>query len=156
MQNLHRAISTHGIDIAEHRELFIPAGAGATTFLDARDAAEVAALVLRQPELHRNRVYHLTGPERLTMPEVADALSGALGYRVRYTRPGLIGFARRLRRRGVGWDVIGFMSAVYTLTRFGLNQQITGEMEQLLRRPPRSFAEFPSDSAWRWREHAWT
>ncbi|MCQ4359940.1 NAD(P)H-binding protein [Mycobacterium gordonae] len=38
MQNLHRAISTHGVDIVEAGELFIPAGRGKTTFLDARDA----------------------------------------------------------------------------------------------------------------------
>lgn len=62
MQNLHRAIATHGIDIAEHGELFIPAGGGATTFLDARDAAEASALILRNPEAHRETVYHLTGP----------------------------------------------------------------------------------------------
>ena len=45
MQNLHRAISTHGVDIVESGELFIPAGRGKTTFIDARDAAEVAATV---------------------------------------------------------------------------------------------------------------
>lgn len=49
MQNLHRHISTHGVDIAERGELFIPAGTGRTTFLDARDAAAVAALALPSP-----------------------------------------------------------------------------------------------------------
>ena len=33
MQNLHRAISTHGTDIVERRELFIPAGHGLTSFI---------------------------------------------------------------------------------------------------------------------------
>ena len=41
MQNLHRSISSHGTDIVEHGELFIPAGRGRTTFIDARDAAQV-------------------------------------------------------------------------------------------------------------------
>lgn len=156
MQNLHRHISTHGEDIAERGELFIPAGRGRTTFLDARDAAAVAALALLQPEEHRNVVHHLTGPAALSMTEVAAALTAELGYPVTYTSPGLIRFARRLRRRGVGWDSIGFMSAVYTLTRLRQNQPITDELERLLHRPPRTLAEFLHDSAWRWRDRAWT
>lgn len=36
MQNLHRHIP-HGVDVVERGEVFIPAGAGRTTFLDARD-----------------------------------------------------------------------------------------------------------------------
>ncbi len=156
MQNLHRTISTHGLDIVERGELFIPVGRGRTTFIDARDAAAVAALALTDPASHRNRVHHLTGPAALTMTEVADALSDALGYRVRYVHPGPLRFAARLRRRGVGWDTIGFMSAVYTLTRFGQNQPITADVAQLLGRPPTTLVEYLRDSAWRWRERAWT
>jgi len=156
MQNLHRTISTHGLDIVERAELFIPAGRGRTTFIDARDAAAVAALALNDPASHRNRVYHLTGPAALTMTEVAEALSEVLGYRVTYVHPSLVRFAARLRRRGVGWDTIGFMSAVYTLTRFGQNQPITDEVAQSLGRPPTALAEYLRHSAWRWRERAWT
>ncbi len=156
MQNLHRHISTHGEDIAEHGELFIPAGRGRTTFLDARDAAAVAALALLHPEEHRNVVHHLTGPAALSMTEVAAALTAELGYPVTYSNPSLIRFARRLRHRGVGWDSIGFMSAVYTLTRLRQNQPITDEVERLLCRPSGTLAEFLRDSAWRWRDGAWT
>ena len=156
MQNLHRHISTHGEDIAEHGELFIPAGRGRTTFLDARDAAAVAALALLHPEEHRNVVHHLTGPAALSMTEVAAALTAELGYPVTYSNPSLIRFARRLRHRGVGWDSIGFMSAVYTLTRLRQNKPITDEVERLLCRPSGTLAEFLRDSAWRWRDGAWT
>ncbi len=156
MQNLHRAISTHGTDIVERGELFIPAGRGRTTFLDARDAADVAASVLRAPAEHRNAVYHLTGPAALSMAEVATALTAALGRPVRYTRPGLLRFAARLARRHVGWDTIGFMSVVYTLTRFGQSQPLTDDVRELLNRPPRTLDEFLEDSAWRWRELQWT
>lgn len=156
MQNLHRTISTHGTDIVERGELFVPAGQGRTTFLDARDAAAVAADALLHPERHRNRVHHLTGSEALTMDEVAAALTRHLGFPVRYTRPGLVRFATRLRRRGVGWDTIGFMSAVYTLTRLGRNQPVTGELARLLGREPRTLDAYLADSAWRWPQRAWT
>lgn len=156
MQNLHRAISTHGTDIVDTGELFIPAGCGATTFIDARDAAEVAAAVLADTTGHRDAVYHLTGPAPLTMDQVATELTAALGRPIRYTDPSLLRFARRLRRRGVGWDTIGFMAAVYTLTRFGRNQPITDDVQRLLGRPPRPLSVFLADNAWRWRDRAWT
>lgn len=156
MQNLHRSISTHGTDIVERGELFIPAGRGRTSFLDARDAADVAARALTEPAAHRNTIHHLTGPAALTMSEVAACLTTALGFPVTYTHPGLLRFAARLRRRGVHWDVIGFMAAVYTLTRLGQNQPITDEVERLVGRPPRALERFLSDSAWRWQQRAWT
>lgn len=156
MQNLHRRLSTHGTDIVERRELFIPAGRGRTTFIDARDAAAVAVLALDNPNEHRNVVHHLTGPVALTMAEVASTLSAELEYRVDYTDPGLLRFATRLRRRGVGWDTIGFMCAVYSLTRLGRNQPTTDEVLRILGRPPRALAEFVHDNAWRWRDRSWT
>lgn len=156
MQNLHRLISTHGVDIVERGELFVPAGNGLINFIDARDAAEAAALACVDPTAHCDRVYHLTGPAALTMDQVADALSQALGYRVRYTHPSLVRFAARLRQRHVGWDAIGFMAIVYTLTRFGQNQPVTDEVAHLLGREPRTLAQFLGHSAWRWREQAWT
>lgn len=156
MQNLHRRISTHGEDIVDRGELFIPAGRGRTTFLDARDAAAVAATILNNPGAHHNTVYGLTGPAAVTMDDVAAELSATLGYPVRYTHPSLIAFARRLRGRGVSWDTIAFMSAVYSLTRLGRNQPITDDVERLLGRPPRTLTEFLTDSAWRWHERAWT
>lgn len=128
----------------------------APTFLDAGDAAAVAAAILTNPAGHYNRVYHLTGPAALSMADVAVALSAALGYRVDYTHPGVLHFAWRLHRRGVGWDSIGFMSAVYTLTRLGQNQQITGDVQRLLGRAPRSLTDFLHDSAWRWHQRNWT
>lgn len=156
MQNLHRHISTHGTDIAERGELFVPAGNGRTTFIDARDAAAVAAEALLHAETHRDLVHHLTGPAALTMYEVAAALSSHLGHPVRYTRPGLLRFAARLRHRGVGWDSIGFMAVVYTLTRLGRNEPVTDDLPQLLGRPPRTLEDFLTDHAWRFTDRAWT
>ncbi|OKI18651.1 hypothetical protein A6A25_39545 [Saccharothrix sp. CB00851] len=156
MQNLHRSVSTHGTDITERGELFVPAGKGRTTFLDARDASSVALDALLHPDQHRDVVHHLTGARALDTAQVAAALSTALGRTVRYTRPGLFRFAARLRRRGVGWDTIGFMAAVYTATRLGRNQPVTDEVERLLGRQPTSLERFLKDSAWRWPERRWT
>ena len=48
------------------------------------------------------------------------------------------------------------MAAVYALTRFGANQQITTDVQSLLGRPTGTLEQFLRDSAWRFRDQAWT
>lgn len=156
MQNLFRAISTHGVDIAERGEVFVPAGRGRITFLDARDAAAVAMDALRHPDRHRDVGYALTGPQSLTFPEVARELTAALGRPVRYARPSFPWFWWRLRRRGVGLDTLAFMTGVYVLTRLGRNEPVTDELPRVLGRPGRTLAEFARDERWRWDTRTWS
>lgn len=156
MQNLHRRVSTHGVDIAEHGEVFIPAGKGVTTFVDSRDVAEVARLALLDPQAHAGRAYTLTGQERLDFHQVARILTDVLGRPIRYTHPSLPRFWLRMRRRGVGLDTIAFMSIVYTLTRTGRNEPLTHELPELLGRPATTMRRFAQDARWRWEQEAWT
>lgn len=60
MQNLS---GVHAADVRDRGELFVPAGAGRTSVVDARDVADAAAHVLADPQPHRGRTYTLTGPE---------------------------------------------------------------------------------------------
>ncbi len=156
MQNMFRAVSSHGVDVVEHGEVFVPAGRGRITFLDARDAAEVALDALVHPERHRDAGYALTGPEKLDFTEVARVLTEVLGRPVRYTDPSFPRFWARLRRRGVGWDTIAFMSGVYLLTRLGRNEPVTDELPRLLGRPGRTFTEFAREEQWRWETRTWS
>ena len=54
-----------------------PAGDGAVSVVAREDIARVAAAVLRDPAAHAGATYDLTGPEALTMAEVALILSEA-------------------------------------------------------------------------------
>lgn len=156
MQNLCRWVSTHGVDIMDRGELFIPGGRGRITFLDSRDAATVAVDALRHGDRHTDRAYALTGPERLDFAQVARVLTEELGRPVRYTRPSLPRFWWRLRRRGVGVDTLAFMSVVYGLTRLGRNEPVTDELPALLGRPPRTLRDFAADYRPRFEARAWT
>jgi len=57
MQNLS---TTHRREIAERDEIAVPAGRGATSFIDARDIAAVAYRALTEAG-HDNTAYNLTG-----------------------------------------------------------------------------------------------
>jgi uncharacterized protein YbjT (DUF2867 family) len=156
MQNLCRGLSTHGVDIVEHDEIFIPAGKGKTTFVDARDVARVAVDVFHDPAAHRNRSYLLTGNERLDFYEVAAIFSEVMGRPIRYVNPAYPHFWLRLWRRGVKWDVIAFMTIVYTLTRSGKNEPMSDEMARLLGRTPTPMRQFVAENLYRWEQRIWT
>lgn len=61
-----------------------PAGNGAVAAVGQDDIADAAVVVLRDPSAHAGATYDLTGPEALTLDEVATRLSAALGRSIRY------------------------------------------------------------------------
>jgi len=155
-QNLVRNISTHGVDIAEHDEIYIPGGRGKTTFIDSRDVAEVIIDVARDPAPHKDKTYLLTGPQRLDFYECAEILTEVLGRTITYAKPSMVGFWRRLWKRKVTWDTIAFMTIVYTLTRFDKNDPQGSDLPRLLGREATTFRTFAEDYKWRWETGTWT
>jgi uncharacterized protein YbjT (DUF2867 family) len=147
LQNL---IAPHGPDIAQRDEIYLPAGAGRTAFVDARDVAEAAAIALSEPG-HAGRAYELTGREALGYHQVATALGEALGREIRYVDATPWGFWRRMRARGHPRAQVAVMLALYTSCRLGLAAHVSDELERLLGRPPRDVATFARDHVDAWR-----
>ncbi|GAB7094277.1 SDR family oxidoreductase [Halolamina litorea] len=143
MQNL---AEVHREDIVEHDEIFVPAGTGETSFVDARDIAAVAATVLTEPG-HENRSYDITGPEALSYADVAAVFSDVLGRRITYPEPSLVAFVRRSRGRGYPLPFIAVMCAIYTTARLGLADRVTDDTRELLGREPRRIRAFVEDYA---------
>src|SRR3954452_21724224 len=61
-----------------HFTIALPFGTGRTSPVAVDDVARVVATVLRDPAPHIGHVYELTGPQSVTMPELAAAFSRAL------------------------------------------------------------------------------
>jgi uncharacterized protein YbjT (DUF2867 family) len=118
-----------------------PAGRGRVAAVSRRDVAEVAAKVLRDPTAHRGRSYDLTGPEALTLAEVAHVLTRVTGRPHRFVDETMEG-ARR-SREGYGapdWLVDAWIST-YTAIRDGELEHVADDVPRLLGRPATSFAE---------------
>jgi uncharacterized protein YbjT (DUF2867 family) len=62
----------------------IPTGDGADAFVDARDIAAVAAETLANPEAHAGAQYAPTGPEALTVADVATIIGDVIGRPVKH------------------------------------------------------------------------
>ncbi|WP_135365001.1 SDR family oxidoreductase [Halosimplex halophilum] len=142
-QNL---VEVHREDIVERDRIFVPAGDGATSFVDARDVGEVAAVVLTE-DGHADRAYDLTGPEALTYDEVAAVFSDVLDRPITYADPSVFAFVRRMRSRGEPLPFVLLMVGIYTTARVGLADRVTDDAERILGRRPRDVAAFVADYA---------
>jgi uncharacterized protein YbjT (DUF2867 family) len=150
MQNLN---TTHRAEIRDRDEIFVPVGKGKTSFVDVRDLGAVAALALTQPG-HDNQAYDLTGPEALDYYQVADLFSQVLGRPITYRNPSLINFVSRSLLHGTPMPFALVMAWLYHQTRKGLSEQVTGEVERLLGKPPTSLRRYIEDyqAAWSTKE----
>lgn len=145
MQNL---TTTHLTDIRDRGELVVPAGGGATAFVDAVDVAAVATAALLDPAAHRGRAWTPTGPAALTYHEATAILSHTLGRQVSYRRPGLARYARHARSAlGLPWGMVAVTSAIYTVARLGRAAGLTDDVRTVTGAAPTSLEEFVGRNA---------
>jgi uncharacterized protein YbjT (DUF2867 family) len=143
MQNLSEV---HRADVVDRDEIFVPAGRGETSFVDARDVGEAAAVALTESG-HADRAYDVTGPEAMDYEAVAAVFSDVLGRPITYPNPSLVAFARRMYERGHSPGFVALMCGIYTTARLGLAGRVSGDARRLLGREPRSMRTFVEDYA---------
>ncbi|WP_458209363.1 NmrA family NAD(P)-binding protein [Haladaptatus sp. NG-SE-30] len=141
MQNLSEI---HRPEIVERDEIFVPAGDGSLSFVDARDVAAVAATTLIEPG-HENRAYDLTGPAALDFFSVADIFADTLGRPITYANPSRPAFARHMYQRGVPASLVTFMTIEYSVARLGSSGRTTIDVEAVLGRAPHTMRQFVRD-----------
>lgn len=141
LQNL---IGTHLKDIIEHDDIFVPAGTGRTSFIDARDIAAVAVRALSVPHIVNGGI-DLTGAQALSYGEVAVILSEVLGRKISYSNPLPLKFGLEMQKRGIKPEFINVMILIYNTNRFGLAARVTGEVRRILGREPFGVKEFVTD-----------
>ena len=128
-----------------HRGLYPQtSGRGVVGWIDTHDIAAVAARVLVE-DGHGGRTYVLTGPELLSMRDIAAQLSAVLGRRVRYVHlPGPV-FYLLLRLTGTDpFTARGLQHQFVDVFRRGQDDGavFTETVRSVTGVPPRSFVEF--------------
>ncbi|WP_328995658.1 SDR family oxidoreductase [Kribbella sp. NBC_01245] len=118
-----------------------PAGDGRVGAVARADVAEAAARVLTS-DGHEGRTYDLTGPEALTMTDVARLLSEAWGRPITYQAETLDEAYRSRERYGApSWEVAGWVTS-YAQIASGEVAAVTGDVAALTGRPPLSLAAY--------------
>lgn len=127
---------------AEVRE---PYAGRRTASADEKDVAEVIATVLAEGG-HAGRSLHLTGPEALTPADKVAALAAATGEEIRFTE--LTDDEAREQWRAEGWpdEGIEFMLNMWATVPETV-AHTTSAVEEVLGRPPLTFAEWATAHA---------
>jgi NAD(P)H dehydrogenase (quinone) len=117
-----------------------PAGDGRVAFVARADIAAAAVVVLTEGARHDGRTYELTGPEALTLAEVAALLTEVTGRPVRYV-PETVeeAYASRAHFGAPDYEVEGWVTS-FTAIAAGELARVTGDVEALLGRPPLTLA----------------
>ena len=120
-----------------------PAGDGRMAGVTRDDIADVAAAVLlADGDRHDGRSYDLTGPEALTMAEVAQRLSELAGRTITYHPETLEeAYASRASYGAPDWEVDGWVTT-YVAIANGELEAVSGDVAAVAGHPPMRLAEF--------------
>ncbi|WP_432164511.1 SDR family oxidoreductase [Streptomyces sp. bgisy031] len=114
-------------------------GDGAQGVIDPRDIAETAVETLLA-DGHDGRVYTLTGPELLTVPDQAAAVAAAAGRSVETVELPPESAREYVLAAGIAEESVDSVLEGFAYVRAGHNAIVTDDVERVLGRPPRTFA----------------
>ena len=128
------SIRTQRVAAAPFADVALPA-------IDPADIAEVAAIALRERG-HGGEVYTLTGPVAISPRQQVAAIAGVLGEPVRFVEQ------TRAEARA---QMLGYMPEPVVEATLGalgtpstIEQAVSPDVERVLGRPPRAYAEWAS------------
>jgi NAD(P)H dehydrogenase (quinone) len=119
-----------------------PAGEGVVAAVTRDDVAAAAAEVLSKPGQHVGSTYVLTGPEALTMAQVADTIARVQGREVSFHDETLEeAYESRRKWAAPDWQNDAWVST-YTAIAAGEMAQVSDDVRRLTGRRPTSLEEF--------------
>jgi len=119
----------------------LPMGASQLAPIDIEDIAQVAVAVMTTPG-HEGQRYRMTGPEALTMTEVAAAFTEGLGTPVRYVDVPPDEFRARLIAAGTPEGMVGTLDEVFAERRRCPISRVDLTTHVKFRVAPTRFVEF--------------
>ena len=121
-------------------------GNGKVGVIDTRDVGNVAATVLTSDD-HEGKTYPLTGPEALSMGELAGKLSAVLGKEVKYVNVSQEDAKADMMAMGMpDWMADGWV-AIAMMISTGAANIVTPMVKEVIGEEPRSFDQFARDHA---------
>jgi uncharacterized protein YbjT (DUF2867 family) len=121
--------------------MFLPMEDARIASIDVGDIAEVAAIALTGSG-HEGKIYPLTGPEALTMTEVAAKLSVVTGKPIRYVDIAPEDARRAQLAAGMPSYLVDALAELFAERRKGKEAQVSSVAQEILGRRPVSFDEF--------------
>jgi uncharacterized protein YbjT (DUF2867 family) len=131
-----------GATVRTEDRVYFPVPGGRIAPVDPRDVAAVACAALSDPETHRGRIYELTGPQSLNVPEMVRILSDVLQRPIRFVSVPMSATSDAMRRAGIPPRVVDGL--LETLEAWERNEfaYVTDAVKKVTGHPPRTFEEW--------------
>ncbi len=132
--------------IVQKSILPLPMANATIASIDVADLAELSAKVLTSTG-HEGKIYRLTGPEALTMTQVAEQLSAAVGKTIRYVDVAPDDAKRAQLAAGFPPYLADALEELFAERRRGKESNVYPDAAALLGRPATTFAAFAARHA---------
>jgi uncharacterized protein YbjT (DUF2867 family) len=133
-------------DVRERGLIQLPAGETRTSFVDARDIADVAAMALTGPDFN-GEALTLTGSESLTYADAASVLSAVSGKAVRYEPVEAAAFIAAAERTGITREYAEHIAPIFYPVSQGWVAADTGDVSRVTGRAARRLVDYVADNA---------
>lgn len=146
MQNFH-TFWLQGI--REQGKIFLPVGQAKGSFIDARDIAAVAAVLLTSPQWD-NQDFDLTGAEALNHDEVATLLSRATDRAIAFEDVTPEAMRPKLLAAGLPPDYVEFLLLILGFFKAGYSERTTDAVQAITGQAPRRFEAYAQEYRHHW------
>jgi uncharacterized protein YbjT (DUF2867 family) len=127
--------------VASNKALMRPMGAAKVSPIDIEDIAKIAVALVRQGG-HAGRSYDMTGPEALSMYDVAERISEALGERIPYLNIAQERYRNALDQSGAPAAFADLLEDIYAERRKHLKSRVELGAHEAFGVHPTPFLEF--------------
>jgi uncharacterized protein YbjT (DUF2867 family) len=139
MQNL---ITTLLPDIVSKRQIILPAGKAKFNWIDIKNIAEIAAIVLTDFTGYTNQAFDITGNENLSFGHVVKLMNECIDNTLTYKSVSPLKFYRIKKKEGLPKAMIVVMTLLHFLPRLQKPPRIVATYKKLTGREPTTLAAF--------------
>lgn len=127
--------------------IYLPVGNGRISCIDVRDIAAAVIEILLSSSTYFGKTIQLTGPQSLSMYDVADSISSVIGERITYNDISEETAAHALESASMSPWMISGMLEMYAMHRNSLASKVIHTFEEVAAFTPVTFLDFVRDYA---------
>ena len=132
--------------------IVVPTGDGAEAFIDAEDIAAVAATTLADPQAHAGEAYSLTGPEALTVADVAAIIGDEAGQNIKHVDLVRDTWIAGAIANGIPPEYGAVLRQLTETVASGHGSRPNGTVEKITGTPPHTFRNFAHNNVNAWKK----
>jgi uncharacterized protein YbjT (DUF2867 family) len=115
-------------------------------YVDVDDIADVVVATLLNP-IHNCKIYELTGPRLLTLEQITEEIAKATGRDIIFDAITMEKYIASMKEFQVPDDFVWLINYLFTEVLVESNSVITNDIEKVLKRKPKNFSDYVSETA---------